>query len=743
MSDPAHKNVINMQAYGQLRRGLGTGPGKKVLRDIRDTASRTLQQHLGRMMEKTDDALFSRAEKADNNSTQTLYFDAMREIRIIRKDIEEDCIATFTSQFNKGIPRETVTENSGLNLDWENDSSIGLVGAEQLEEDLAVNNMVTKVRGACSQSLYSLDKRVGFLIQDPDLEHWQNPLGPEAICDAFRTATGRIETGIEIRLVIYKLFDQHVISHLNDLYKEINQRLIQAGVLPEIKTTVRKSVPHGHPATGPLSGMPGRNPAQATEGQPSTDGGAFVPGINPQSVAGYSIPFAGVSYAAVQPSINALTFLQQGTLPSDPITEMQVGSAMNPADLTSGQVNVLHGMKGTPMIQDLGRSGDMTIDIVAMLFDYILDDKSIPDALRALIGRLQIPVLKVSLLDREFFSRKSHPARQLLNRLAATGVDCDEESGDQDPLFRKVSSIVQTIIDEFEDDVSLFERLLIDLDDFLDKDEEKAEMRAERSAKVMEGQERLDIAKTTTMEELEPRLKNNLNLDFVREFVSTKWKNLLFVTCARHGKDSEVWEQTVTTMDNLIWSIKPKSTPEDRARLVSIQPGLLQSLREGMERLSMPVTERDDFIARLVRAHGRTAVNQVDDRDESTAESVSDSVPGKTPPVKDKPPVEEKTQDEIKSAEIEDSYTARARRLKAGDWLQFIDADSNTFQAKLSWVSPITGTYLFTDRQGLKAGNYTLMEIAGIMRSGNAKTLNATPLMDRAVSTVLREYQKN
>lgn len=738
MSDPAHKNVVNMEAYGQLRRGLGTGPGKKVLQDIRDTASRALQQHLGRMMEKTDDALFARAEKADNNSAQTLYFDAMREIRIIRKDIEQDCIDTLTSQFNRGIPRETVTETGSLNLDWENDSSIGLVGAEQLEEDLARNNMVTKVRGTCSQSLFSLDKRIGFLIQDPDLEHWQNPLGPEAICDAFRTAARRIETGIEIRLVIYKLFDQHVISHLDDLYKEINQRLIQAGVLPEIKATVRKHRNHAHPATGSQPGTPGGyHPAPASEGQPPAGAGAHGAEFSSSSVTGNGIPFAGVSYAAVQPSINALTFLQQGILPSDPVTEMQVGSAMNPADVTSGQVNVLHGMKGTPMIQDLGRSGDMTIDIVAMLFDYILDDKSIPDALRALIGRLQIPVLKVSLLDREFFARKSHPARQLLNRLAATGVDCDEESGDHDPLFRKVSSIVQTIIDEFEDDVSLFERLLTDLDNFLNKDEEKAEIRAERSARVMEGQERLDIAKSTTMRELEPRLNNNLNLDFVREFVSTKWKNLLFVTCARHGKDSEVWKQTVSTMDDLIWSIKPKSTPEDRARLVSIQPGLLQSLREGMERLSMPVTERDDFIARLVRAHGRTAANQEDEKDGSAADSASDSVTEEAPPVEAKTPVK------VESPDIEDSFTARARRLKAGDWLQFTDADGNATQAKLSWVSPITGTYLFTDRQGLKAGNYTPVEIAEIMRSGNAKALNATPLMDRAVSTVLREYQKN
>ena len=36
----------------------------------------------------------------------------------------------------------------------------------------------------------------------------------------------------------------------------------------------------------------------------------------------------------------------------------------------------------------------------------------------ALLGRLQIPTLKVALLDKSFFSSKSHPARRLLDDVA-------------------------------------------------------------------------------------------------------------------------------------------------------------------------------------------------------------------------------------------------------------------------------------------------------------------------------------
>ena len=744
MSDTAKRNVVSLDDYGQMRRGLGNGPGTKALSEIRKLAGSRLQHHVGRMMEKIDDALFARAEKAESNTVQTQYFDAMRELRIIRKDIEEDFIQGFESRFNQGVPRQ-VQSGEAFSLNFEDDASLGLVDKNDMEEDLAISNMVNKIRGTCTQSLYSLDKRIGFLISDPDLERWHNPLGPEALCNAFRDAAKRIETGLEIRLVIFKLFDQHVVCHMDELYKELNQHLVKLGVLPEIRTTVRKS---SHPVPRPQATyMPESGDEQST-GYESVDYGQGVPADHGGPFFQTGIPGGGYPGGA-QASISALTFLQQGGVAA--ANDQGAGFTVDPSALASGQVNILHGIKASPLVQDLGKSGDMTIDIVAMLFDYILDDRNIPDAMRALIGRLQIPVLKVALLEREFFTRKSHPARQLLNRLADTAVGWDEQQGNDDPVFRKVEAVVQTILDEFEDDSRLFESLLEDLDGFLQQEQERAEVRAERSAKVMEGQERLEVAKSTTLEEIEPRVSGEDSLDFVREFVTSHWKNLLFITCARQGKDSDAWKQAVATMDDLIWSVKPKHSVEDRKRLVAIQPSLLNNLRAGMERLSIPATERDDFIARLVHAHGRTAVNKEmsdGDIDEHKDEVASEpAATDKETPVKSlrgKHAANKKSKDDKagKTAPIDDEHSARVRQLTTGTWIEINGSDGKTTRVKLSWISPITSTYLFTDRQGLKAGNYSQEELAQLLRVARARIVNNIPLMDRAVGTVLKEYQK-
>src|SRR5690606_40996119 len=66
----------------------------------------------------------------------------------------------------------------------------------------------------------------------------------------------------------------------------------------------------------------------------------------------------------------------------------------------------------------VGEVDEDVINLVSMLFEFILDDRTLPDSLKALIGRLQIPLLKVAVLDQSFFSRGSHPARRLLNEIA-------------------------------------------------------------------------------------------------------------------------------------------------------------------------------------------------------------------------------------------------------------------------------------------------------------------------------------
>lgn len=771
MSDSMQKNVVSLESYGQLRRGLDDTPEKRVLREAARLASDRLHALIERMMDRVDDALFERAEKAENNALQTRYFDAMRELRIVRQDIEQDFISLFVSGFDSGLCQNIA--DTELELRHSSSAVAAERNRDRLEEQLAIGNLINKIRGNCFDSLVTLDKRIGLLLHDPDLERIRNPLGPEAICNAFWTAAKRVAAGLEIRLVIFKLFDQHVGAQIDNIYKEITNYLIRMGVLPELKakphaisspagpTTLDRDAYHrpglesGTGATRyttpDLAALPmasGIQPCYRSMVQaPDANSVPMAAGIQPcyknrrQLPDAASVPMA----PGVEPSHGVYTPLSAAAGSPAAARTRQRGSATcaGPRPQTDETDLICQQQETLVDPKESAEASQKTSDLVALLFEHIHGDANIPGAMRTLIGRMHSPILATALLDAGFFSDQSHPARALLNRLASAAVQWDGHKGDQDALYGKIETIVQTACDLFDNDMSLFAELDAELDEFLQRTEQEAELRADRSARVMEGQERLEAAESTTMLEIQPRIDSGDNLNFVRDFVATHWKNLLFMTCAREGKDSEAWNQAVTTMDDLIWSVKPKRTREERHKLVELQPQLLNSLRQGMERLSVPATERDDFIARLVRAHGRTAV--IGDSTRQADASESQEQPGNRAQNKAHTrkrhaiAVQRETGSEAHAGTPNDKYTAYAHELEVGTWLEFRGEDGLPRRAKLSWVSPITGTRLFTDREGLKAGNYSIDELAQLLRHARARILTTEPLMELAVNKALMQ----
>jgi hypothetical protein len=83
------------------------------------------------------------------------------------------------------------------------------------------------------------------------------------------------------------------------------------------------------------------------------------------------------------------------------------------------------------------------------------------------------------------------------------------------------------------------------------------------------------------------------------------------------------------------------------------------------------------------------------------------------------------------------------KKFKAGDWLEFRESEQHPLQAKLSFISPLKGTYLFVNRHGERVGEYSLFQLAQALRSGRAVVLEDVPLIDRAMSSLVGALKKN
>jgi hypothetical protein len=743
-------------------------------------ALEALTRLVAHTLDKVDDALFELADRAENNALQTRYFDAMRDARLRRAGVE----TAFKARFLEGFERRPAPRGQGRAGET-GGGTLGLVENDELEVTLAVKGMISKVRSACEEDLFELDRRIGYLLGDSEQDGWHNPLGPERVCTAFREACDTLDSSLTLRLLVLKLFDKHALGELDALYRALNQHLVAQNVLPGLERPAL-----GHPVVRPQRATPGGRAAhQAPAGPLEPDVVAFLQEVAAVARPGMHLALPDSRADGYTAVVSALTALQHGEgTPGLP------GLAMDPELVAAGTVNVLRELRSQGMTRSLNQVDDLMLEVVTLLFDFILDDAAIPDALKALIGRLQIPMLKVAILDKALFARKTHPARRLLNAMASAAVGWDPGRHAGDELYRAIERVVQRVVAEFDQNAELFDELLEEFEGFLARQEDGAQQRADISAKILQGRERLEQAKGSADAELRRALAVQEVPPVVREFLDRHWRNLLVVTHNRDGEDSEAWRSRVQMMDTLVWSVLPKRSPPERRELLAALPTFARSLSHAIQVVGMPDDDRDAFLAELSRCHTAairgepgpgvlapprpdavgTAAGQ-ENRPEEPGRSGEDdagvaattAAAGEAPePVADAAPArdaDDVTQrvpeptSELEEIVLEgaatrarvepptppaaperDTHLEAAEQLPMGSWVEFTSVDGVRTRARLTWVSSVTGVYLFTDRKGIKAAERTPAGLAAEFRRGSARIMESVPLFDRALSQLVR-----
>jgi len=579
----------------------------------------------------------------------------------------------------------------------------------------------------------------------------------------------------------------------------------------------------GSAPAGGMVQIPGFPPIIGGAGNAGT--ATAAPGVGTQ-ITGMRVPERPLQGAEL---IGSLTRLQQGDLGAI----AGAPATLDPSSLSTGMTNVVRELKSTQIGSSVDQTDAMTMDIVAMLFDQIFGDKRVPYALKVLIGRLQIPVVKVAVLDKKFFSKKSHPARRLLDTLGDFAFGLDETFDQSSAVYKKLEDIIQRLLDGFEDDIQIFEALNGDLLVLVQEENQRAENAAKEAARKVAYLERLEVGKAVAQFEIKRRAEANRISQLVLKFLADEWVKLLLLTYARHGNDSKAWKSALETMDLLIWSVNHKQSVEERRKLAGMLPGLLKRLQAGLQAVGTSPERRKRFFSRLMRLHTRVISGHVPARRveqqaipvltesvlprlPSDAESLPERLNGEQPgtpmqplqsnatehptpqdatpstlsptettrtaasevdedaepatqapefsnvtiknpfgegdiqieeiSLSDLPGVPElsaASQKPASSTEPLDQHSQSVTDLREGDWLEFRDDEDGRTQAKLSYISPLKGTYLFVNRQGAKVGEYSLYQLAREFRTGRAVLLEAVPLLDRAMSGLVGVLRKS
>src|SRR5690606_29716270 len=81
------------------------------------------------------------------------------------------------------------------------------------------------------------------------------------------------------------------------------------------------------------------------------------------------------------------------------------------------------------------------------------------------------------------------------------------------------------------------------------------------------------------------------------------WSKVLQLTCLKHGAESAEWDAAMAVMDDLIWSVEPHESAEDRLRLLELVPSLLKSLRDGLSSAAIDPFVTSEFFSQLEAVH--------------------------------------------------------------------------------------------------------------------------------------------
>jgi hypothetical protein len=742
------------------------GAAPRLLGLIRGVAQKRLAASIGELFAGVDDALFDMAERASTNANQARYFDGMREIRRKRLRAEalwQEAVNRLLVDFEAGRLAPTADEGSGAQ--HKAGDALSLVDETELEESLAVTAMVDKADVRLNRGLYALNQRLAVLSAGRKVDNANNPLGPRLLAGAFKAAIAEFEVELPVRLIVLKLFERQMLTALEPLYDECNAILVQAGVMPELRYAVAQRRPEAPRPDASAPDVEKAAEAAVAEALSEVDGGRSDQEIlhivselrgllaarrGPATGPALQGPATGGPVApatSARELLNALSLMQdemqaQGWATSAPAPVAQVKQELIRQVRRLGGQGVGHAQLG---------ADEDTIDLVGMLFEYAVQDRNLPAPIAALLGRLQIPYLKVALLDREFIAHKHHPARQLLDELAQACVGWSEESDRDHRLYNKVQETVATLLRDFDDDTGVFERLSAEFKDFIEKNRKRAELVERRTTEAARGRERLDVAQRVAAQALLTRLEGRHHLPAtVRDLLSRRWSNYLVLTFLRHGEDSAEWRAATRFIDDFAWSVEPKKDESDRLRLREMTPEIERLLRQGLAATGLHDSHLQELWDEVAQIYRQQASPQPAARIPE-AETPQEQITVRFAAGRSGEEVvfgandARQAEDDVDLAAVEalGTWLKIARALKAGTWFEFVKDDGSRERAKLLWISTIRALYLFVNRNGLKIAEKTANELAEELKEQKAVILEQVALVDRALDAILHKLKDN
>jgi len=702
-------------------------------------------------LSSTDDLFYELSERASTNNEENLYFEAMRAIRVSKNDVDSEFLASIRTQFEQ-IPERSIppqNENSG-----DDEAELAVVERDDLEIQLAQKNMADRTRDSYKQELYDLVSRFDALLTNCTFGEHNNPLDPMQLSKCFVEAcTKHLGLEIKTRLIFFKLFEKHVLKQLGHLYADSNKILIEHGILPKVPRKGQSqdsgpgsAIEHQRQHPEEFEELPGEpNTAEQTFQLERSALATLMSTI--RSVRQSNIPganaFSNYQNYSANPGV-VMPVVELATLLTD--NQSKIDSQLledTPQNLVPQIVTDILALKNPEEPQALEQLNEDVINLVALFFDKVLEDENLPIAIQSLICRLQIPILKIALHDKEFLTKEDHPARRLINMITQAGLSFDDSKPiERDPLFKVISDGIHKINHQFKTDNSIFDEVCELLAEALRAEKSKSETVESRTQQTESGKARVNAARTHAQNIIYDKLKETKVPLAINDFLTNNWIQVMIITYVRSGIESSDWVEREQVINDLIWVSQRYEDEKSLFRQQRLSQDVLSRIDDGLQ---LVIDDQNIRKSKLDEIEQALRLTKSELPDEQIYQNLNDDQIdrlGKSDPSKKS--WEEMTALERQKARYEElssqSYLA-AKNMPVETWLEYDNEEKGKIiRCKLS-AKIDADNYVFVNRFGFKALVRSRRQFAYDMQFKRARILDTGPVFERLMNKVITQIR--
>jgi len=669
------------------------------------------------------------------------------------------------------------------NIDFE---TLTLVQEDELSAMVAIGGMVSSARNMHLPSFISFNTRFNSLFTDIRIDESTNPLDPQQIASAFSDAVNKVGISSENGVSLYRSFNNIVLKHLDKVLRELNQLLIDHGVIPDLRmdtvkakisptrnTRRRESQANEFGSFGTVEDDPYQDSVEQPElfsmmqnlmrpDAPPTMPQSGVSAAQQYAVPVSMLPNGNVPAAVMQPFqpapgeqvqmvdqaqlMNILTNIQTALEERNEKTGDAPSSIedVDKINISESLGEILQETQENGVVNAVDQQSSDIINLVTLLYDAIWQDESVPIPIKELIGRTQITIIKVALSDTNFFNREDHPARRILNEFASAGIGWTEvENLVEDPLYREIESLVNNIQRDYDGETTFFEKLVKKFRTFLAQEAAKTKRLEQRILKAKERQERLEDIHELVTQKIEERVLGRDLHPFVVELLSSHFHKFMVMLVLKEGPGSNAWKQSINTIDVLLWSVQPHEQEGDKDRLETVNPRLLNNLRKALRIAKLDPASVDSAISKLKEVQEETFISTIEEDALSDFDRQSqndlDFESEDSFQVEFVPNI-----NESEKLSEDDPAFSQVDSLSVGIWVEFTGEDDVSVRCKLAAKINAIDKFIFVNRQGVKVIEKTRLGLATEIKEKSVKIISDGLLFSRALESVignLRETQ--